>query len=55
MTAVFIFRALKVESPIVEAMLIPFSIENKPLGTVCVVAHDDRRKFDREDERIMRI
>ncbi|MEP6913659.1 MAG: ATP-binding protein [bacterium] len=47
------FTALKVEPPVVEALLIPFHFENKPVGTVWVLTHDERRKFDREDERIV--
>jgi PAS domain-containing protein len=37
---------------VVEALLVPFHVEGQPTGTVWVVAHDERRKFDREDERI---
>jgi signal transduction histidine kinase/ActR/RegA family two-component response regulator len=49
-----IFPALKSEPPIVEALLIPFHLGHKPIGTVWVVAHDERRKFDQEDERIIK-
>lgn len=49
-----LFPALQAEPPIVEALLIPFHVEHKPIGTIWVVAHDERRKFDREDERIVR-
>jgi signal transduction histidine kinase len=48
------FPALKIEPPIVEALLIPFKVENRPVGTVWVVAHNEDRKFDQEDERIIR-
>ena len=48
------FPALKSEPPVVEALLIPFHVGHKPIGTVWVVAHDERRKFDREDERIIK-
>ena len=34
-------------------MLIPFHVASIPIGTVWVVAHDESRKFDREDERIV--
>jgi len=47
-----VFPALKAEPPVVEALLIPFHVDNKPVGTVWIVAHDEKRKFDREDERI---
>ena len=49
-----VFPALKVEPPVVEALLIPFHVDNKPIGTVWVVAHDENRKFAREDERIIK-
>ena len=48
------FPALKIEPPIVEALLIPFTVENKPIGTVWVVTHNEDRNFDQEDERIIR-
>jgi signal transduction histidine kinase/ActR/RegA family two-component response regulator len=49
-----VFPLLKSEPPIIEALLIPFYIGQKPIGTVWVVAHDEGRKFDREDERIVK-
>ena len=49
-----VFPALESEPPVVEALLIPFYVANKPIGTVWVVAHDERRKFDQEDERIIK-
>jgi signal transduction histidine kinase len=49
-----VFPALKSEPPVVEALLIPFHVGEKPIGTVWVVAHDERRKFDQEDERILK-
>ena len=36
-----------------EALLVPFYVENKAVGTIWAVAHDPRRKFDSEDERVM--
>ena len=48
------FPALKSEPPIVEALLVPFHVERQPIGTIWVVAHDEHRKFDREDERIVK-
>ena len=44
-----IFPALKSEPPIVEVLLIPFHVGHRPIGAVWVAAHDERRKFDRED------
>ncbi len=48
------FPALTSVPPMVEALLIPFHVANVPIGTVWVVAHDERRKFDQEDERIIK-
>ena len=49
-----LFPALKAEPPVVEALHVPFAVEGKPIGTVWVVAHDEGRKFDQEDERIVK-
>jgi hypothetical protein len=38
-----------IDPPIVEVMLTPFFHEEKPVGTIWIVAHDDRRKFDDAD------
>ena len=37
-----------------EALLVPFHLRTEPIGTVWVVSHDEQRKFDREDERIIK-
>jgi len=49
------FPALRAEPPFVEALLIPFRVQGKPVGTVWIVAHRYDRKFDRADERVVRI
>jgi signal transduction histidine kinase len=49
-----LFPALKAEPPVVEALHVPFAVEGRPIGTVWVVAHDEGRKFDQEDERIVK-
>ena len=49
-----VFPALKSNPPVVEALFVPFHVEHKPIGTVWVVAHDVHRKFDREDERVIK-
>jgi signal transduction histidine kinase len=36
-----------------ECLLVPFYVGGKAVGTIWVVAHDDRRKFDAEDQRYM--
>jgi signal transduction histidine kinase/ActR/RegA family two-component response regulator len=43
----------EVEPAIVEALVIPFSFEGKPAGTIWVVTHDARRQFDAEDARLI--
>jgi len=48
------FPTLKLVPPVVEALVIPFHVEGKPIGTLWVVADKDHRKFDREDERKVR-
>src|SRR5215472_1856265 len=42
-----------VDPPIVEALLVPFHTEGKPVGTLWVVAHTPSRKFDTEDQRVL--
>ncbi len=39
--------------PIVEVLLIPFHCEDRPVGTVWIIAHDPSRRFDSEDKRLM--
>ena len=42
-------------TPLVEeALLVPFYVEGKAVGTIWAVAHDPERKFDAEDERVMK-
>lgn len=43
----------RVSPPIVEALVIPFGAKRPILGTIWIVAHDDSRKFDSEDVRVM--
>jgi PAS domain S-box-containing protein len=40
--------------PVEECLLVPFHVEGKAVGTVWAITHDSRRKFDAEDERVMR-
>jgi len=41
-------------TPLVEeGLLVPFYVGGKAVGTIWAVMHDDRRKFDAEDERVM--
>jgi DNA-binding CsgD family transcriptional regulator len=39
--------------PAVECLLVPFAAGSKPVGTIWALAHDERRKFDAEDLRLM--
>jgi PAS domain S-box-containing protein len=39
--------------PINECLLVPFYVEGRAVGTIWALAHDDRRKFDAEDARVM--
>jgi len=43
----------EVTPPLEEALLIPFYVRGEALGTIWVVSHDDRRRFDAEDLRVM--
>jgi hypothetical protein len=46
------FSNMRFDLPILEALIIPFRVQNRPSGAVWFLAHDDACKFDREDERI---
>ena len=41
------------EPELVEGLLTPFLILGQPVGTVWVLSHDEERRFDREDARIV--
>ena len=48
------FRHIEGLSPgIEEALSIPFHVNRRPLGTLWVVAHDQARRFDAEDARLI--
>lgn len=42
-----------VDPPIIEALLAPFHLDGRPVGTVWVIAHNHSRKFDAEDARLL--
>ncbi len=42
-----------VKPPVEECLLVPFYVEGKAVGTIWAMAHDERRKFDAEDERLL--
>ncbi|HEX7150315.1 MAG TPA: ATP-binding protein [Thermoanaerobaculia bacterium] len=39
--------------PVDEALLVPFHLDGEPVGTIWVVAHDESRRFDAEDLRLL--
>lgn len=43
-----------VRPEIVEALLIPFTVNGRTIGTVWVVMHDEHRHFELEDERLVK-
>ncbi len=43
----------KVNTPIVEGLVIPMYSDRKPIGTIWIVSHVEQRHFDAEDVRIM--
>src|SRR5262245_4776555 len=44
---------MAIDPPIVEALLVPFHTELRPVGTLWVIAHTPSRKFDTEDQRVL--
>jgi PAS domain S-box-containing protein len=38
---------------LVEGLLVPFYVNNQPVGTIWAVAHDEARRFDAEDRRLL--
>jgi two-component system NtrC family sensor kinase len=42
-----------VQPLLMEALLVPFHVGGTAVGTVWVVAHDESRKFDAEDQRVL--
>ncbi len=49
------FPALFAEPRFVEALLIPFHHRGKPVGTIWIVSHSFEKRFNREDERNVRV
>ncbi|NJL35472.1 MAG: HAMP domain-containing histidine kinase [Leptolyngbyaceae cyanobacterium SM1_4_3] len=39
---------------IVEALVIPLLVNDQPLGTIWIVSHDEKRRFNAEDLRVMK-
>src|SRR5262245_36674288 len=42
-----------ISPPVEEGLLVPFYVGGKAVGTIWVVMHDKRRKYDGEDERLL--
>jgi len=42
-----------VKPPVEECLLVPFYVEGKAVGTIWAISHDEHRKFDAEDERLL--
>jgi PAS domain S-box-containing protein len=38
---------------VVEGLLIPLCVNDRPLGTLWIISHTDARRFDAEDQRLM--
>ncbi len=48
------FPCMDILTPVVEeALVIPFRVNNQPHGTIWAVAHDNGRRFDAEDARLL--
>ncbi len=43
----------ELKPPVVEALLVPFLVEDEPVGAVCVMTHDTEHQFDPEDVRLI--
>ncbi|MEX2261186.1 MAG: PAS domain S-box protein [Bryobacteraceae bacterium] len=43
----------EIDPPIVEVLLIPFHVAGEPVGTIWAIAHDESRRFDGEDQRLL--
>jgi PAS domain S-box-containing protein len=41
------------QCPIVEGLVIPLCVNHQPLGTLWLLSHDEARRFDLEDQRLM--
>ncbi|MGD0023907.1 MAG: PAS domain S-box protein [Xanthobacteraceae bacterium] len=45
--------AQNITLPIAEALLIPLHVGGEPVGTIWIISHDETRRFDAEDHRLM--
>jgi GAF domain-containing protein len=44
---------IPITPPLEEVLLIPFYMDDKPVGTIWAVIHEKHRKFDSEDRRLL--
>jgi PAS domain S-box-containing protein len=44
---------ITIDPPVVEALLVPFHSDGRPVGTLWVIAHTLSKKFDSEDQRVL--
>jgi GAF domain-containing protein len=42
-----------IQPPLEEVLLIPFHVDNRPVGTIWAVIHNQERKFQSEDRRLL--
>jgi GAF domain-containing protein len=42
-----------IKPPLEEVLLVPFHVDNRPVGTIWAVIHDPHRKFQSEDRRLL--
>lgn len=47
------FTNLEAVGPLHEVLVLPFHVDGRQAGAIWIVAHDDTRRFDMEDVRIM--
>jgi two-component sensor histidine kinase/putative methionine-R-sulfoxide reductase with GAF domain len=47
------FAGARMEPLIKEALLVPFHADGVPVGTLWILSHEARRRFDREDARLL--
>ncbi len=48
-----VFPGNQIDPLIHETLLVPFHVDGKPVGTLWVLSHDEQRKFDSEDARLL--
>src|SRR5262249_44362070 len=49
------FRSLYADPRFIEMLLVPFHDRDGAIGTVWIASHSTARRFDREDERVLRV